>query len=60
MRIDSCRKCGTELEVQKKCDVCRDTIQFFCRNCGNTADEQIHSVCYLVNMNYNLLRASVA
>ena len=60
MRIDSCRKCGTELEVEKKCDVCRDAIQFFCHNCGNIVDEQIHSICNLVNMNLYLLKASVA
>ncbi|WP_299293066.1 hypothetical protein [Nitrosopumilus sp.] len=60
MRIDSCRKCGMELEVHKKCEVCGDAIQFFCHKCGNISDEQIHSVCYLVNMNRNLLQASVA
>jgi len=60
MRIDSCRKCGTELEINKKYDICRDAIQFFCHNCGNITDEQIHSICYLVNMNYTLPKASVA
>ena len=60
MRIDSCRKCGTELEVEKKCDICRDAIQFFCHSCGNIADEQIHSICNLVNMNHYLLKASLA
>ncbi len=56
MKIDSCRKCGTELEVEKKCKVCNDEIQFFCHKCGNVTDEQIHSVCYLVTMNHNLLK----
>ena len=60
MRIDSCRKCGTELEINKKCDMCRDAIQFFCHNCGNITDEQIHSICYLVNMNHILPKVSVA
>ena len=60
MRIDSCRKCGIELEVEKKCDVCRDAVQFFCHSCGTITDEQIHSVCYLVNMNRNLLKTSAA
>ena len=32
MRIDSCRKCGIELEVNKKCNVCREANQFFCHN----------------------------
>ena len=60
MRLDSCRKCGTELEVEKKCDVCRDAIQFFCHHCGHVTDEQIHSVCYLVSMNHHLLRPTIA
>ena len=53
MRIDSCRKRGTELEVNKKCEICRNTLQFFCHKCGNITDEQIHSVCYVVNMNHS-------
>ncbi|WP_299290078.1 hypothetical protein [Nitrosopumilus sp.] len=59
MRIDSCRKCGMELETNKKCEVCNDAIQFLCHKCGNVTDEQIHSVCYLVNMNRILLQTSV-
>ena len=57
MRIDSCRKCGAELEVNKKCDICRNANQFFCHTCGLVTDEQIHSNCYLVNFNYNLVHA---
>ena len=60
MRIDSCRKCGLGLEVNKKCDVCRDPIQFFCHNCGTITDEQIHFICNLVNMNRNLSKTSIA
>lgn len=47
MRIDSCRKCGTELEMYKICSVCDQPIQFHCRKCDLETDEQIHtdSVC---------------
>ena len=54
MRIDSCRKCGIELEENKKCDVCRKVNQFFCHNCGFTTDEQIHSKCHLLRSNYTI------
>ena len=60
MRIDSCRKRGTELKASKKCEMCKDAIQFFCHKCGSIPDEQIHSICHLVNMNRNLLKTSVA
>ena len=45
MRLDSCTKCGTELEVNEKCDVCREANQFFCHNCGNITEKQIHFQC---------------
>ena len=54
MRIDSCRKCGKTLEVNKKCDVCNQANEFFCHNCGYTAVEQIHSQCMLINHKYKL------
>ena len=60
MRIDSCRKCGTGLEVNKKCDVCRKPNQFFCHNCSDVTDEQIHSVCYLISLDYTMLNATTA
>ena len=59
MRIDLCRKCGIELEENKKCDVCGKVNQLFCHNCGNISEEQIHSECYLIKSNYNLLNPTV-
>jgi len=59
MRIDSCRKCGIELEENKKCDVCGKVNQLFCHNCGSISEEQIHSECHLTKSNYNLLNPTV-
>ena len=56
MRIDSCRKCGTELQINKKCDVCKNVNQFYCDNCEHITDEQIHARCYLERLDYNLLK----
>ena len=56
MRIESCRKCGTELEVNTKCNVCKEAIQFFCHNCSHVTDKQIHSMCKLANIEQNLLK----
>ncbi|WP_428323974.1 hypothetical protein [Nitrosopumilus sp.] len=52
MRIDSCRKCGTELIVKQNCSVCKTPIKFECKDCKRESDEQIHSICRLVDMNY--------
>ncbi|GKS67803.1 hypothetical protein YTPLAS73_13500 [Nitrosarchaeum sp.] len=49
MRIDSCRKCGKTLEVNKKCKICNHANEFFCHVCGYAANEQIHSKCMLKN-----------
>jgi len=59
MRIDSCRKCGTLLEINKKCYVCREPNQFFCHNCGNVTEEQIHSQCMLIEPDYKLLELPI-
>ena len=32
MRLDSCRKCGEMLEVNKKCNVCKKENEFFVIN----------------------------
>ena len=45
MRIDSCRKCGNELEINQRCDVCNDAIEFYCHGCGATTEKQIHRQC---------------
>jgi hypothetical protein len=54
MRIDSCRKCGKTLEVNKKCNICDKPNEFFCHNCGNITVEQIHSQCILIERSYKL------
>ena len=52
MRIDSCRKCGNTLEIKQKCSICVEPIKFTCKNCRFETDEQIHSICRLVDVNY--------
>ena len=59
MRIDSCRKCGIELEINKKCGVCKNVSQLFCHKCGNVTDEQIHLECNLKRLDYGVLKTSV-
>ncbi|QLH07376.1 hypothetical protein C5F50_10065 [Nitrosopumilus ureiphilus] len=54
MRIDCCRKCGTVLEIKQKCSICTKPIKFDCKNCHFESDEQIHSICGLVDINYKL------
>ena len=60
MRFDSCRKCGVEMEVAKRCNVCREANQFFCHNCNNVTDEQIHAICRIVNIDQSLPKATAA
>ncbi len=57
MKQDSCRKCGTELETKKTCNVCYQANQFFCHNCGYETEEQIHVKCMLTSCNHALLSA---
>lgn len=47
MKQDSCRRCGNELEVNKKCDVCNKENQFYCHKCGYVSEEQIHFQCMM-------------
>ena len=60
MRFDSCRKCGAELEVEKKCKICREVNLFSCPICNYVADEQIHVACSLTILDQNLPKAIVA
>ena len=60
MRIDSCRKCGTELEVNKRCDVCGEASQFFCHSCSHVTDEQIHATCMVIRLEHSLPEATAA
>ena len=47
MKQDSCRRCGNELEVNKKCDICNKENQFYCHECGYVTVEQIHFECMM-------------
>ena len=50
MKIDSCRRCGNELEVNKKCDICNKENQFYCHECGDVTIEQIHFECMMTSI----------
>lgn len=58
MRTDSCRKCGSELEIKQTCLVCHHPIKFVCKNCHSETNEQIHLQCSLIDMDYKLLDAT--
>jgi len=55
MKSSSCRMCGEELEVKKKCDICNQANQFFCHSCGHVTEEQIHNQCTMVSFGHTLL-----
>ena len=42
MRVDSCRKCGQELEVMQLCSHCDQPLHFGCNNCNSFVDDPIH------------------
>lgn len=42
MRIDSCRKCGEELQVMQLCNNCNQPLHFECSNCIVFVDDPIH------------------
>ncbi len=44
MRIESCRKCGTEMIPHEEsiCSSCGDNTQLFCTSCQVLSEEQIH------------------
>jgi len=55
MKDESCRRCGNELEVNKKCNVCSKPNQLYCHECGYVSEEQIHFQCMMINMDHALL-----
>ena len=59
MRIDSCRKCGETLEVNKKCNICKKENEFFCHKCGFITNEQIHAQCMLIDSRSKLLEIPI-
>ncbi len=42
MRIDSCRKCGDELQVMHLCSHCDQPLHFECKNDNVYIDDPIH------------------
>ncbi|HSA98740.1 MAG TPA: hypothetical protein VLF17_06645 [Candidatus Nitrosotenuis sp.] len=74
MRVDSCRKCGSDLQKYGKCDtctVCKEIImQSFCPHCQIVTDQQHHRhdskslyaaiVCSLLNFSYVAQETSLA
>lgn len=60
MRIDSCRKCGIELTIKQNCSICNKSIKFDCKKCYFESEEQIHSLCRLVDMNHKPQISEVA
>lgn len=55
MREESCRRCGHELEISKKCDICYKPNQYHCHKCGFESEKQIHSGCMIVDFNARIL-----
>ena len=42
MRIDSCRKCGEELQVIQLCNQCNQPLHLECNYCNVYIDDPIH------------------
>ncbi len=55
MKLTSCRRCGKEMEINKKCNICSEANQFFCHGCGYVSDEQIHFQCMMISFDHALL-----
>ena len=55
MKDISCRKCGEQLHVYKKCTVCMKPNQFTCGKVGHTTDEEIHMQCIMIHMDHTIL-----
>ncbi len=55
MKDTSCRKCGEQLYVYKKCKVCMKPNQFTCGKVGHTTDEEIHIQCIPMHMDDAIL-----
>ena len=58
MQNNLCRHCGGDLSVNKKCNVCSKPKQYICNSCGNETEEQIHSKCIMMDMDYTLLTSN--
>ncbi len=47
MPDESCRNCGTDLQVESKCSQCNEPIQQICPECKYATLERIHFDCTL-------------
>ncbi len=45
--MNSCRKCGFEMEVYSNCHVCKKPIELICNKCNINTDKEIHSKCII-------------
>ncbi len=45
MPDESCRNCGTGLQMESKCSQCDQPIQQICPECGYATLERIHFDC---------------
>ncbi len=52
MRIDSCRKCGQELQVMILCSNCDQPLHFECSNCNVFVDNPIHNHGYFTSQSF--------
>ncbi len=60
MRIDLCRRCGSEMGVSVRCDICHGANEFLCSECGAASQKQVHLPCILISLHYALLGAGAA
>ncbi len=49
IRIDSCRRCGEELQVMRLCSHCDQPLHVECNNCNVFVDDPIHQHEYLAS-----------
>jgi len=44
-RLDSCRSCGSDLEVKTVCAICDQPEQVRCASCYHYVDDPVHTEC---------------
>ena len=60
MKIESCRKCGTELEIKQNCSYCSSPTQFHCKKCDIDTEMQIHLNCFQSSFEKEILQVQEA
>jgi len=60
MKIESCRKCGTELNAIQYCSICSAPTQFHCKKCDVNTEVQIHLDCYQSSFEKEVLKVQDA